>query len=191
MAFLLWSFMGYGQEVTEKQQKKMRPFVAYELGEAAFNKFQSISGEVGVKFRNDHLLRLTHMNVNLTEAHLSSDFVVVVDGSDVEGKMFGFEVFYDFPVLLEGLHLGPSFGYYINEYNHTVLDESVKENSATIGLGISYREENIFGLKGLYYTLSLPLRIHFDPMEKTKLGDTTIYGNQFDSNIWFFVGYQF
>jgi len=51
------------------------------------------------------MIRLTHMNVNLTEEHLSSEFARAVDGDNVEGKLFGFEAFYDLPVLTKGLYI--------------------------------------------------------------------------------------
>ena len=179
------------QNDIEDTYKRAKFFLAYEFGEAAFNRFQSLSGEMGLRFANEHMIRLSHMNVKLTEEHLSSDFAGAVEGSDVEGKFFGFEVFYDFPVFTEGLYIGPSVGYYKNEYLHTVLDERFKNNSATIGLGIGYREKNVFGVKGLYYMLSFPMRTPLNPIEESMLGNTTIENNRFDNNIWFFVGYEF
>ena len=67
--------------------------MAIELGKGAFNKFQSYSGEIDIQLSDDHLLRLVHMIVYLTEQHLSSSFAGAVDDPDVEGKFFGFEVF--------------------------------------------------------------------------------------------------
>ena len=179
------------QELNPKKDQGIIPFVGYELGEAMFNAFQSISAEVGIRFPNDHMFRLTHMNVNLTEGHLSSGFAGAVDGNNVEGKFFGFEAFYDFPLFFEGFYLSPSVGYYKNKYEHLLLDESLRNNSATLGLGVSYREQNVFGLKGLYYMVSLPMRTPLNPIEETKLGETTINNNQFDNNIWLFIGYEF
>lgn len=179
------------QEENVAQDNRLEFFVAYEFGEAAFNKFRSLSGEIGIKLQNEHLLRLTHMNVNLTEAHLSSSFAGAVDGDDVEGKFFGFEAFYDFPILLKGLYVGPSIGYYKNEYHHILLDQNLKNNTFTLGLGISYSETNIFKIDGLYYRLSIPFRISLNPIEETVLGETTINNDTFEQNIWFFIGYEF
>lgn len=179
------------QKNTTDENKKLHPFIAFELGQAVFNDFKSYSGEVGVKLRNNHMLRLSHMNIKMSEAHLSSDFAVVVDGDHVEGKQFGFELFYDFPILWKGVHISPSLGWYRNEYYHTILNENLKKSSATVGIAISYREVDIFGIKGLYYTLSFPMRTPFNSITRTKLGDTIIKNNTFDSNIFFFVGFQF
>ncbi|MDY7395291.1 hypothetical protein UMM65_08560 [Aureibaculum sp. 2210JD6-5] len=187
-----WSMIGLAQKESIKEEKKTRFFIAYEIGEAVFNKFQSHSGEIGLRFRNNHLLRLVHMNVNLSEQHLSSSFAKAVDGPNVKGKFFGFEAFYDFTVFRDKLYVGPSVGYYKSEYNHTILDEELKNDfSPTIGVGISYRETNLFGVKGLFTTFSIPLRIDLKPTKKTKLGETTIVGGVFDQNIWFFIGFEF
>lgn len=191
LVLVFLSFFAYTQQNSEKENQKIRPFIAYELGQAVFNDFKSYSGEIGIRFRNNHILRLSHMNIKMSETHLSSDFAVVVDGDNVEGKQFGFEAFYDFPVFWKGFHLSPSLGWYKNEYNHTILDENIIKKSLTIGLAISYREVNIFGVKGLYYTLSFPMRTPFKPIKRTKLGNTIIKNNTFDSNIFFFVGFEF
>jgi hypothetical protein len=188
---LLLGFIVFSQNNPKKETKKTKPFIAYELGQAIFNDFNSYSGEIGLRFNNNHILRLAHMNIKMSEAHLSSDFAVVVDGDNVEGEQFGFETFYDFPVFWEGFYLSPSFGWYRNVYSHTILDESLKKSSATIGLAISYREVDIFKVKGLYYMLSFPMRTPFNPIKKTKLGKTTIKSNVFDSNIFFFIGFEF
>lgn len=186
-----WSIIGWAQDNSSDEDSKIHPFIGYELGEAAFNSFQSISGEVGIRFQNNHLLRLTHMNVSLTEKHLSSSFAGAVDGADVEGRLFGFEAFYDFPVLSKSLYIAPSIGYYKNSYEHTILDEELKTNSATLGVGISYREMNLFNIRGLYYAVSIPMRISLNPIQETMLGETIIKNNTFENNIWLFIGYEF
>lgn len=182
------------QQDTISQKPKF--FLAYDFGEAMVNSFQSLSGEVGLSFANKHLIRLVHMNVWLTEKHLSSDFVAVVEGDHVEGRMVGLEGFYSIPLLKwraenEAIYASPSIGFYANEYQHLELDEGFQQKSATVGLELSYREINPFGVKGLYYALTFPMRFHFNPHEEVTLGETTILSNKFDGNIWFFVGYQF
>ena len=78
------------------QSKTTRFFIAYDFGEAAFNQFKSLGSEIGVRLKNDHLLRLAYTNLYLSEKHLSSDFAKAVDGNNVKGKQVGFELFYDF-----------------------------------------------------------------------------------------------
>ncbi|NVK52202.1 MAG: hypothetical protein HWD85_04650 [Flavobacteriaceae bacterium] len=171
--------------------RKTQFFIGYDFGEAAFNKFQSLGGEIGVKFKNNHQVRLSHTSIRFTEAHLSSSFAGAVDGKNVKGKQFGFELFYDFPVFFNGFYISPSLGYYDNEYTHTNLNEKLEKASFTVGSAISFTEVDIFKVKGLYYRVSLPYRYTFNPHKKTKLGETTIKSNTFDSHLWFFVGYQF
>ncbi|MBD0403038.1 hypothetical protein [Flammeovirga sp. EKP202] len=173
------------------QSRTIQFFIAYDFGEAAFNQFKSLGGEVGVRFKNDHLLRLAYTHLYLSEVHLSSDFAKAVDGENVKGKQLGFELFYDFPVLFKGLSLAPSMGYYDNEYTHTVSHEKLRKSSFTIGGAISFTETDLFKVKGFYYRVSVPIRINLDPIIETKLEDTTIKSNQIDNNIWFFVGFQF
>lgn len=182
--------LNYTQRDSVKS-KSTKLFVAYDFGEAAFNQFKSLGGEIGVRFKNDHLVRLTHTNLHLTEKHLSSNFAKAVDGKNVKGKQFGFELFYDFPFFVKGLYIAPSVGYYNNEYTHTILNEKLEKSSFTAGTAISFTEKDLFKVKGLYYRVSIPVRFNFDPIKETKLGDATIKNNLFDNNIWFFVGFQF
>ncbi|GAA0877163.1 hypothetical protein GCM10009119_01310 [Algoriphagus jejuensis] len=173
------------------QNKKTKYFIAYDFGEAMFNQFKSLGFEVGVRFKNDHLLRLSYTNLYLSEKHLSTDFAKAVDGENVTGKQVGVELFYDFPVITKGLYIAPSVGYYDNEYTHTILNEKLEKSSFTIGTAISFTETEFFKVKGLYYRLSVPLRFNLDPIIETKLGDTTVNSNLIDNSIWFFVGFQF
>lgn len=189
--FLFFVLVAFSQQRNENELERGQFFMGLEVGEAVFNKFQSYSGEIGFKRSNLHLVRLVHMNVGLTEQHLSSSFAGAVDGPDIEGSFFGFEGFYDIPVFVKGLYVAPSVGYFKNEYNHTILNEEIQNQSATLGIGISYRESDIFQVKGLYYMLSIPMRRTLNPIEDTSLGVSVIKDNSFDNNIWLFVGYEF
>lgn len=178
-------------QIDSVQRKTARFFIAYDFGEAAFNQFKSLGSEAGVRFKNDHFLRLAYTHLYLSEKHLSSDFAKAVDGENMKGKQVGFELFYDFPVFTKGLYIAPSVGYYDNEYTHTILKEKFEKSSFSTGAAISFTETDLFKIKGLYYRVSVPFRFNLTPIKKTKLGDTTINGNLFDNNIWFFVGFQF
>ncbi|ANQ51833.1 hypothetical protein MY04_4498 [Flammeovirga sp. MY04] len=171
--------------------KRPKLFIAYDFGEAVFNQFRSLGGEVGVRCKNEHLLRLAYTHLYLTEKHLSSDFAKAVDGENVKGKQVGFELFYDFPVLIKSLYIAPSVGYYDHEYTHTISDEQLKQSSLTVGTAISFTETDVLKIKGLYYRVSIPIRFHFNPIEESQLGDATIKSNQFDNSIWFFIGFEF
>lgn len=193
LLFLLtfYCHTGYAQNESSSTKREGTFFVGYELGEAAFNKFQSLSGEVGFRFQNQYMFRLTHMNVKLSEEHLSSSFAGAVEGDQVVGDFLGFEAFYDMPVLFNGFYISPSCGYYENKYRHQTLNDNLVNKSLTFGAAISYRENNLFKLQGLYYMISFPMRTPINPITETKLGDTIIKNNSFDNNIWLFIGYEF
>lgn len=175
-------------EKISKRETKI--FIGYEFGEMAFNSFQNFSGEVGLKFENDNLLRFVYQNVNLSEKHLSSNFATSVDGKNIRGLMKSYEVFYDYH-LLKNFYLGASIGYANDYYEHTILRESVENFSATVGFAPSYRETDIFKIKGLYFNLAIPFRYYFEPLEEAYMGSSKVNRHLVVNNIWFFVGYQF
>jgi len=188
------NILAQDSSVTNNSRSKL--FIGYDLGEMAFNNFQNFGGEIGLKFKNDHMLRFVYLNVKLTEKHLASDFAKAVDGNNVTGLWHGYEMFYDLPIFRfrEGksfVYAGPSIGYHENRYQHTQLDESVDHKTGTVGFDIGFRESDVFKVKGLYYSLSIPFRYNFKPLEETKLGESTVNKSVFDQTISFFVGYQF
>ena len=182
------------------KNERIRPFIAYDFGQAMFNRFQSLSGEIGLRLKNRHLVRLTHMNLNYTEEHLSSKkaipFINPFEGENIKGRIFGFELMYSIPTLKWNenksiIYLSPSLGHYKKKYWHTILDERFENSTFLVGLEISYRETNVFGVKGLYYALTIPLRFNFTPHGTIFLGDAKILGDRVDSNTMFFVGIEF
>ena len=184
----------------EVKKERIKPFIAYDFGQAMFNKFQSLSGEIGLKLPNHHLIRLTHMNVEFTEKHLSSKkaipFIAPYEGDKFEGSIFGFEAMYSIPTLKwkknrNIVYLSPSVGHYTKKYWHTELDEKSENGSFLVGLEISYREINVLRIKGLYYTLTMPLRFNLSPHGTVFLGDAKILGDRIDSNTMFYIGLEF
>ncbi|MFD2034275.1 hypothetical protein ACFSKL_05695 [Belliella marina] len=189
------AFYAFSQEneqstAGKRDLDKTKVFIGYELGEMAFNNFQNFSGEVGLKFKNDNLLRFVYQNVNLSEKHLSSNFARTVEGKNIKGLMKSYEVYYDYH-LLKNLYLGASVGYANDYYEHTILAESVENFSATVGFAPSYRETDLFKVKGLYFHLAVPFRYYFEPLEETQMGNSKVNRHLLVNNIWFFVGYQF
>lgn len=162
-------------------------FIGYDFGEAAFNRFQSLGSEVGIRFQNGDHFRLSYTNLKLTEEHLSSNFASAVDGENIRGKQQGLELFYDLHLPVKDLYIGPSIGFYDNRYNHTLLKEKIRKSSFTMGAAVSY-SQNLFKSKWVYYRVSVPIRYTFNPIEETKLGAATIKSNRVDNNIWFFIG---
>ena len=195
---LLLSTSIFAQEKTDSLVNHTNPhvFAGYELGEMVFNRFRNFGGEVGIVRSNDHRIRFVYLNVDLTEDHLASEFTLDVDGENVKGTMVGYEMFYDFPLLRLKKHNGilyggVSAGYYENGYSHTINGTSISHSTPTIGGAISYRENDLFTVKGLYYNLSIPVRFYFNPLEKQMPGETTVNRHLVVNNIWFTVGYEF
>lgn len=184
IGFIL-GFNVYGEE-----KSRTEFFIAYDLGEMAFNQFQNFAGEVGCSLPNKSLLRFVYMNVKLTEEHLSSEFAQAVEGADVEGLFLGYELFYSYPVY-NNFYAGLSIGYYENSYQHMLVDEEVTHQSPSIGVEFSYRKRKLFGIKGLYYDFTIPIRYYLNPLEELTLGDTIIGDHIIENNIWFFIGYTF
>ena len=193
--FMIGTKTNFAQEAATIDQKT-KIFLGYDLGEMAFNRFQNFAGELGVKFNNNHSLRIVYLNIKLTEEHLSSDFASAVDGDHVEGHWQGIDVLYDLPIFqFKGgekfIYAGLSAGYHDNFYQHEILDESVSHKTTTIGFDIGYRESNVLKIKGLYFNLQIPFRYNFNKLEETKLGDTTVNKSVFGQSISFFIGYEF
>ncbi|WP_234571311.1 hypothetical protein [Rhodohalobacter sp. 614A] len=183
------------KRISTNDRQPIKVFLAYELGEMAFNNFRNFSGEAGVLFQNDNLIRFVYQNVKLSEKHLSSNFAKSVTGENIRGLMKSYEVFYDFNVFgiksTSKFYLGLSTGYADDYYEHTTSDESVKNTTWTIGLAPSYRETNLFKVNGLYFNLAIPFRYYFSPLEETELGDSIVNRHLITNNLWFFIGYQF
>ncbi len=166
-------------------------FVAYETLEMAMNNFQHFAGEIGYRFNQKNQMRMTIMEVKLTERHLSSGWEAgAVDGNDVEGYFRGYEMHYD-RFIFKHWYVSANLGYYNDEYNHTKLEEGLENKTVTIGTGIGYTRNHLFGIKHFYLNFSIPVRYYFNHIEKTKLGETTIRPHVIVNNMWLFLGYKF
>jgi hypothetical protein len=143
-------------------------FVAYEILEMAMNEFRYFAGEVGYQFGPKYRTRLTGLEVDLTERHLSSSWeAVAVDGEDVIGYLRGYEAHLD-RFFSKNWYVSGSLGYYEDRYEHTVLGESLENQTFTVGSGIGYRRENLFGVGHLYLNFNIPVRYYFNQIEETE-----------------------
>lgn len=175
--------------VTEHVLAEPRFFAGYDIGQMAFHKFNHFAGEVGVKFENNQSVRMVYTDVFASAKEQESNFVVTVDGPNVEGTMKGVELFYDMPINSSNFYWSISGGYYEDTHRHIVLDESIEKKSPTLGAAIGYKENNIFGINHLYMSLSVPFRYYFNPIEETTLGETKISKIDFNTNIFFTIGF--
>jgi len=167
-----------------------RIFVGYEFGEMAFNNFKHFAGEIGIKLNARRAVRLALVNVALTERHLSSNEASIVEGDNITGNWKGVDIYYDFSIT-NNFSIGPSIGYHDTEYRHTILDESISNNSPTIGFAASYGEDSIFGNTNLYWRFSLTSRYYLNSTERTTLGDSVVNAIKTDIVPLIYVGYKF
>jgi hypothetical protein len=165
--------------------------VGYETLEMAMNEFGHFAGEVGYRFGPAYQIRLTIMEVNLTERHLSSPWeAAAIDGKNVEGYLRGYELHID-RFIARRWYVSGNVGYYEDTYSHTELDESLKSRTLTVGSGVGYTRADLFGIRGLYVNVNIPVRYYLNKIEETRWGDTTVRPHVVVNNIWLFVGYQF
>ena len=173
------------------QTNKKGFFVGYEILEMAMNEFQNFAGEIGYRFDEKNQVRLTMMEVKLTERHLSSKYEAQsIDGEDVEGYFRGYEVNYD-RFFTKNWYISANIGYHHHTYEHTILDDEVENDTPTIGSGIGYNKSNLFGINHLYLNFSVPVRFYFNKIDETELGETTVRPHSIVNNIWLFLGYEF
>jgi len=163
-------------------------FVAYDLGEMAFNNFKHLASEFGYRFDNSQSLRLSYFNVALSERHLSSAEASAVDGDNVKGLWHGVDIF--FPITKK-INMSPSIGYHNHKYSHTILEASVSYSSPTVGIAITYQGDNVFGFDELYWKFSVAFNYNFKSDGETLLGDATVRGGSSDYYPQLFIGYEF
>ncbi|AZQ59346.1 hypothetical protein EJ994_11205 [Maribacter sp. MJ134] len=168
-------------------------FIGYETFEMTMNKFQNFAGEMGYRFDDKNQIRLMIGEVNLTERHLSSKWeAAAVDGDNVEGYFRIYELYYDrYFGKRKNFYYSGSIAYVRDEYNHLISDNSLENETATVGFAIGYRKENLFGVKHLYTNISIPFRYYFNDIPETEWGNTTISAHKYVNNFWFFIGYHF
>lgn len=166
-------------------------FVAYETLEMAMNKFQYFAGEVGYRYNQDKQVRLTIAEVNLTERHLSSSWeAYAVDGNNVEGYLRGYELNHDW-FFHGGWYFSANIGYFHDYYEHQITKEEIENKTLTIGSGVGYITDNLFGVDRLYMNFSNPIRYYFNDIEETTLGESTVRQHSIVNNMWLFIGYKF
>lgn len=170
------------------QERKL--FVGYETLEMSMNEFGNFAGEIGYRLSPKYQARLTVMEVNLTERHLASGWEsAAVDGRNVEGYFRGYEAHVD-RFFRGNFYVSGALGWYQDQYRHQVLGQSIDNKTFTLGSGIGYTRSNLLGVKGLYVNFDMPVRYYFNPIEKTKWGETTILPHVVVMNMWFFAGFK-
>jgi hypothetical protein len=130
-----------GHPTLSAQEERPDPkgwFVGYETLEMAMNRFRNFAGEVGYRFGPRYQIRMSVMEVDLTERHLSSSWEsAAVDGPGVEGYFRGYELHAD-RFLKGNWYIGGNVGYYADTYEHVQLPDRVDNETLTVGFGIGY-----------------------------------------------------
>lgn len=166
-------------------------FVTLELFELTMNDFQNFAGEIGHRFNDRYQARLSIMDIHLTERHLRSAEAAAIDGKNVEGEFRGYEVNLD-RYFTQNWYASLNAGYYTDIYQHQILmDQRIKNETFTIGTGVGYLKQNLFGLKNAYVNFNVPLRYYFNSIDETTLGETTVREHLIVNNFWLFLGIHF
>lgn len=165
-------------------------FVAFELFELSMNDFEKYAGEIGYRLNDSYQLRLTFMDIKLSERHLSSAEAVAIDGPNVEGVFRGYEVNLD-KYFTKHWYFSLNLGHYTDIYRHQILtDQRLKNNTFTVGTGVGFFKNNPFGIRNAYVNFNVPLRYYFDSIEETMLGDTRVREHSVVNNFWLFIGFH-
>ncbi len=166
-------------------------FVAYEILEMSMNDFQYFAGEIGYRFEKKNQIRLTVMEVKLTERHLSDKYeALAIKGGNVKGYFRNYEINYD-RFFSKHWYVSLNSGYANDKYQHTKLGAGIDHKTFTIGTGVGYIHSNLFGIKHFFLNFSIPVRYYFNHIEETKLGDSTVRPHIIVNNMWLFLGYKF
>lgn len=167
-------------------------FLGYELFEMSMNNFKNYAGEVGYRFDRKNELRLSFMDVILTERHLSNSYEAHAtnNNGNVKGHFQAYELNYD-RFFSEHWYFMANLGWFHDYFQNIITDESLENKTITIGSGLGYKYENLFGVSHLYANLSYPVRYYLHPIHRTWLGNTLIMEHIIVDNLWLFIGYAF
>lgn len=167
-----------------------RAFVGYELTEMSMNRFRHFAGEAGYRFGPRYRLRVSVMEVDVTERDLAGWWSASVDGPGVRGYFRAYELHAD-RFLGRSWYVGGNLGYIANTFEHVTLPVRLANRTLTAGVGAGYSHAGLFGVRRLYLDVSMPIRFYFDGIEETPLGAATVRAHRVVPNTWIFVGYRF
>jgi hypothetical protein len=165
-------------------------FVAYEITEMSMNRFRNFAGEAGYRFGSKYRLRVSVMEVDVTERDLAGWWSASVEGKGVEGYLRAYEAHAD-RFLTKSWYVGGNVGYIANTFEHVTLPDRLTNRTMTAGIGVGYSRADLFGVKHLHFDISMPIRFYFNEIEETKLGAATVRAHKVVPNTWIFVGYGF
>ncbi len=165
-------------------------FVGYEVSEMAMNGFRHFAGEAGIRLNRRHQIRLTVMEVVVSERDLAGWWSAAVDGEGVAGYLRAYELSAD-RFFHGNWYAGINAGYIANEFRHVTLDERIWHETVTAGVAVGYARANVFGVRRVHINFTMPARIYLDDIDETQLGQATVRAHRVVPNTWLFIGYWF
>lgn len=165
-------------------------FAAYELSEMSINGFRNFAGELRYRFEGRHQIRLSIMEVKVSERDLAGWWSAAVSGRGVRGYFRAYELHAD-RFFKRHWYLSANAGYIANTFEHVTLPDRLTNRTPTAGLGIGYARSNLFGIRALSINVTNPVRYYFHEIKETKLGSATVRVHKFVPNTWLFVGFRF
>lgn len=165
-------------------------FVSYEISEMAMNNFRHFAGEAGFRFDQRRQVRLTVMEVAVTERDLAGWWSAAVDGEGVEGYLRVYEISAD-RFVRGNWYLGVNAGYAANEFRLVTGPDRIRNETVTAGMAVGYSRANAFGVQPLHINLTMPVRVYFNGIAETRLGTATVRAHKVVPNTWLFIGYHF
>jgi hypothetical protein len=156
----------------------------------SINGFRNFAGEARYRFGGRHQVRLSVMEVSVTERDLAGWWSAAVSGKGVKGYFRAYEVHAD-RFFRGHWYLSANAGYIANTFEHVTLPERLTNRTPTAGIGIGYARTNVFGVRGLSINFTNPVRYYFHEIKETKLGAATVRVHKFVPNTWLFVGFRF
>jgi hypothetical protein len=165
-------------------------FLGYELTEMSMNRFRNFAGEAGYRFGPRYRLRLSAMEVDVTERDLAGWWSAAVDGRGVRGYLRAYELHGD-RFLTRSWYVGANAGYIANSFEHVTLAQRLDNRTLTAGIGVGYSRSDLFGVRHLQLDVSMPIRYYFDDIAETHLGSARVRAHKVVPNTWVFLGYGF
>lgn len=154
------------------------------------NRFRNFAGELRYRFGDRHQVRLSVMEVDVSERDLAGWWSASVRGEGVKGYFRAYELHAD-RFFRGNWYVSANAGYIANTFELVTLRDRLRNRTPTAGVGIGYSRSNVFGVKGLSVDFTNPIRYYFDDIKETRLGSATVRAHKFVPNTWLFVGFKF
>lgn len=179
-----------GTRLTPAASSERGLVLAYEVTEMSVNRFRNFAGELRYRFGDRHQVRLSVMEVDVSERDLAGWWSASVRGEGVKGYFRAYELHAD-RFFKGNWYVSANAGYIANKFERVTLDDRLQNRTPTAGVGVGYARSNLFGVKGLSINFTNPVRYYFHEIKETRLGSATVRAHKLVPNTWLFVGFKF